>query len=402
MSDRHAVAIVGGGIVGAALALMLKRTARIAPEQILLLEREPPRPPRPTDPFDLRVSAVSPANRAALIELGVWQHIDATRIADYERMVIWQQATPPDSPDVLRFDAAELGVPDLGSIVENRALQAALLHRCLEEGVQLRREQVERIEFGPDAVTLEIGSSTLTAELLVGADGASSRVRAAAGIATRRHDYGQQAIVATVRGARGHANTAWQRFLITGPLALLPLPGGDCSIVWSVTDARATELMACTPQQFSAALTDASAGVLGRMELQSERAGFPLRRLNAQRYVAERCALVGDAAHVIHPLAGQGVNQGLQDAAALAAALATRPARESVGARRALLRYERERRSGNAVMGTMVDGLDSLFTQGGDLRAWAAGEGMALVNRSAAAKRFFFTRAAAGRSLPRR
>lgn len=402
MSDRHAVAIVGGGIVGAALALMLKRRARIAPEQILLLEREPPRPPRPTDPFDLRVSAVSPANRAALIELGVWQHIDATRIADYERMVIWQQATPPDSPDVLRFDAAELGVPDLGSIVENRALQAALLHRCLEEGVQLRREQVERIEFGPDAVTLEIGSSTLTAELLVGADGASSRVRAAAGIATRRHDYGQQAIVATVRGERGHANTAWQRFLITGPLALLPLPGGDCSIVWSVTDARATELMACTPQQFSAALTDASAGVLGRMELQSERAGFPLRRLNAQRYVAERCALVGDAAHVIHPLAGQGVNQGLQDAAALAAALATRPARESVGARRALLRYERERRSGNAVMGTMVDGLDSLFTQGGDLRAWAAGEGMALVNRSAAAKRFFFTRAAAGRSLPRR
>lgn len=402
MSDRHAVAIVGGGIVGAALALMLKRTARIAPEQILLLEREPPRPPRPTDPFDLRVSAVSPANRAALIELGVWQHIDATRIADYERMVIWQQATPPDSPDVLRFDAAELGVPDLGSIVENRALQAALLHRCLEEDVQLRREQVERIEFGPDAVTLEIGSSTLTAELLVGADGASSRVREAAGIAARRHDYGQQAIVATVRGDRGHANTAWQRFLVTGPLALLPLPGGDCSIVWSVTDARATELMACTPEQFSAALTDASAGVLGRMELQSERAGFPLRRLNAQRYVAERCALVGDAAHVIHPLAGQGVNQGLQDAAALAAALATRPARESVGARRALLRYERERRSGNAVMGTMVDGLDSLFTQGGDLRAWAAGEGMALVNRSAAAKRFFFTRAAAGRSLPRR
>lgn len=402
MSDRHAVAIVGGGIVGAALALMLKRTARIAPEQILLLEREPPRPPRPTDPFDLRVSAVSPANRAALIELGVWQHIDATRIADYERMVIWQQATPPDSPDVLRFDAAELGVPDLGSIVENRALQAALLHRCLEEGVQLRREQVERIAFGPDVVTLEIGSSTLTAELLVGADGASSRVRAAAGIATRRHDYGQQAIVATVRGERGHANTAWQRFLITGPLALLPLPGGDCSIVWSVTDARAAELMACTPQQFSAALTDASAGVLGHMELQSERAGFPLRRLNAHRYVAERCALVGDAAHVIHPLAGQGVNQGLQDAAALAAALATRPARESVGARRALLRYERERRSGNAVMGTMVDGLDSLFTQGGDLRAWAAREGMALVNRSAIAKRFFFRRAAAGRSLPRR
>jgi 2-polyprenyl-6-methoxyphenol hydroxylase-like FAD-dependent oxidoreductase len=129
---------------------------------------------------------------------------------------------------------------------------------------------------------------------------------------------------------------------------------------------------------------------------------FALRSLKAARYVADRCALVGDAAHVIHPLAGQGVNQGLQDAVALAAAIAARPPRESVGARRALLRYQRERRSGNAVMGGMVDGLDRLFTGSGDLPAWAAREGMALVNRSALAKRFFFTRAAAGRPSLRR
>jgi 2-octaprenylphenol hydroxylase len=205
-----------------------------------------------------------------------------------------------------------------------------------------------------------------------------------------------------VRCERGHAYTAWQRFLSTGPLALLPLASGDCSIVWSVIDARADALLALAPEQFNAALTTASAGVLGRLELQGERAAFPLQRLEAQRYVIDRCALVGDAAHVIHPLAGQGVNQGLQDAAALASAIAARPGRESVGARRALQRYERERRSGNALMGTMVGSLDQLFTRQEGALVWAAREGMALVNWSAMAKQFFFTRAATSRSSLRR
>jgi 2-octaprenylphenol hydroxylase len=402
MNDHFEVVIVGGGIVGTALALLLARSARIAADGILLLERDPPAAPRPSDPFDLRVSAVSPANRALLLELGAWQGMDASRIANYERMVIWQEVTPPDSPDVLRFDASELGEPDLGSIVENRALQAAMLNRCVEEGVPVRRERAGQIAFGDDAVTVELGAAQIAAQLLVGADGANSVVRDAAGISVQRHEYGQQAIVATVRGERGHAGTAWQRFLATGPLALLPLANGDCSIVWSLLDERVDALMTCAPAQFNAALTDASAGVIGRIELQSERAVFPLRSLRAARYVTDRCALVGDAAHVIHPLAGQGVNQGLQDAAALAAALAGRPARESVGARRALLRYERERRTGNAVMGGMVDGLDRLFARSGDLPLWAAREGMALVNRSAVAKRFFFTRAATSRPSLRR
>ncbi len=400
MSHRD-VAIVGGGIVGAALALLLARSARIAPENILLLERDAPQPPKASDPFDLRVSAVSPANRALLLELGAWQRMDATRIANYEQMVVWQEATPPDSPDVLRFDAAQLAEPDLGSIVENRALQAALLQHCVDAGIELRRERVARIGFAQDAVTLEVGAATVEAALVVGADGAASAVREAAGITAQIHDYRQQALVATVRGDRGHANTAWQRFLATGPLALLPLASGECSLVWSLLNERVDALLTCAPEQFNAALTDASAGVVGRVELQGQRAAFPLRSLKAARYVTERCALVGDAAHVIHPLAGQGVNQGLQDAVALAGALAARPARESVGARRALLHYQRERRAGNALMGGMVDGLDRLFT-GGELPAWAAREGMALVNRSAMAKRFFFTRAAAGRSSLRR
>jgi len=394
MSQHHAVAIVGGGTVGAALALLLARNSRITPAQILLLEPKPPTAPRPTDPYDLRVSAVSPANRTLLGDLGAWQGIDATRVANYERMVVWQEATPPDSPDVLRFDAAELGEADLGSIVENRALQAALLARCAEEGVQILGEQARGISITADAVTLTLDKRDVTADLIVGADGATSRVREAAGISVQAQAYGQKAIVATVRGEHAHAHTAWQRFLSTGPLALLPLANGDCSIVWSVVDAQADVLLALAPEEFNAALTSASAGVLGPVELRSERVAFALQRLEAQHYVIDRCALVGDAAHVIHPLAGQGVNQGLQDAAALAAALATRPGRESPGARRALQRYERERRSGNALMGRMVGGLDHLFTRQEGMIAWAAREGMALVNRSALAKQFFFTRAA--------
>jgi ubiquinone biosynthesis UbiH/UbiF/VisC/COQ6 family hydroxylase len=402
MSARFDVAIVGGGIVGATLAMLLVRRGRIDPAMNLLIERDPPLAPDGAAPFDLRVSAISPANRAMLQNLSAWQGLDARRIANYERMVVWPEAIPPDSPDVLRFDAAEMGEPDLGSIVENRALQAALYQRCIAAGVQVDTGPLNALAVHADAVQLDVGGVVVQAQLVVGADGATSAVRTMLGIGATARDYGQQGIVATVRGERGHQHTAWQRFLATGPLALLPLASGECSIVWSAVDIKAAELLALSNDAFGAALTGASAGVLGRISLQSERAAFPLRRLSATHYVTARCALVGDAAHVIHPLAGQGVNQGLQDALALADALAQRPARESVGAERALQRYARERRAGNALMGAMVDGLDTLFTGDAGFRTWAAGQGMALVERSTMAKRFFFTRAAAGRSSPRR
>jgi ubiquinone biosynthesis UbiH/UbiF/VisC/COQ6 family hydroxylase len=237
---------------------------------------------------------------------------------------------------------------------------------------------------------------------VVGADGAASAVRALLGMPAENRDYGQRAIVATIRGERPHQYTAWQRFLSTGPLALLPLPGNECSIVWSAVNARADGLLALSPAQFETELTAASAGVLGKLQLTSERAAFPLRRLAAQEYVRPRAVLVGDAAHVIHPLAGQGVNQGLEDVVALAAALAQRPARESAGAQMALQRYARERRTGNALAAATVDALDLLFTDSTALRTWAAREGMALVGRSALARRFLVRRAAAGRSWPQR
>jgi ubiquinone biosynthesis UbiH/UbiF/VisC/COQ6 family hydroxylase len=402
MPSSVEVAIVGGGVVGATLALLLVRRAGIAPARLLLIEPEPVQPPVAGRPYDLRVVAISPGNRALLEELGVWHAMDLGRVMAFERMVVWHESIPPDSPDVLRFDAAELGEADLGCIVENRNLQSALLDRCAAEGIVLRRARLAGLECDAEQARITLDDGIVQAELVVGADGSSSAVRRLAGIGLQGRSYEQQGIVATVRSERSHQNTAWQRFLASGPLALLPLASGECSLVWSARDARAQELLAMSDAQFGAALTIASAGVLGRLEPSSARAAFPLRRLTASRYVGTRCALMGDAAHVIHPLAGQGANEGLQDALALAQALAQRPHRESVGASRALQRYARERRSGNALMGAMVDGLNSLFTGSPAAVAGLASAGMGLVGRSRLAQRMFFTRAAAGRSWPRR
>ncbi|HMA10992.1 MAG TPA: FAD-dependent monooxygenase [Steroidobacteraceae bacterium] len=394
---RHQVAIVGGGMVGAALALLLVQRARIPAAAILLLEPEPARPLPPGAAYELRVSAISPANRRLLQQLGAWALMDLSRVAAYERMAVWSESTPPDSPDVLRFDAAELGEPDLGSIVENRNLQAALLARCAAVGIAPLHSRLASLETSLEGVRLGLEGNTLDVELVVGADGANSAVRRLLGIGETVREYGERGIVATVSSERGHQHTAWQRFLSTGPLALLPLANGETSIVWSAQDAEATRLMDLPAAEFSEALTVASAGVLGRLTLTSARAAFALRRMTAKRFAGNRCALVGDAAHVIHPLAGQGVNEGLQDALCLAEVLAARPARESPGAERQLAAYARERRAGNAVTGAMMDALDGLFTGSGPVTRMVATAGMALVARSRLARRFFFTRAAGRR-----
>src|ERR1019366_1255669 len=224
---------------------------------------------------------------------------------------------------VLCFDAAEVGEPNLGYIGENTALLHACCASFAAAGGRLISGRLAHAVIGADAVRLQFGAGAqLSARLLVGADGAQSPVREFAGLTVRMRDYRQLAIVANVRTAQPHRNTAWQRFLPTGPLAFLPLFDGSSSIVWSVDQAHAEALRDCSAEQFNQRLAAALDGVLGATTLVSERLSFALRSAAADSYVAPRCALIGDAAHVIHPLAGQGANLGLLDAAALCEAVA--------------------------------------------------------------------------------
>jgi ubiquinone biosynthesis UbiH/UbiF/VisC/COQ6 family hydroxylase len=400
---RADVLIAGGGLVGATLALLLARDARIDATRVVIVEPHLVQPPARDAPSGLRVSAISPANRERLTRLGVWQRLDAQRTQSIQRMAVWSGAVPPDSPDVLHFDAAESGVAELGVMVENAALQGALLRACVEAGMHVVTDRLQALQIDAAGAHAQLtGQGEVHAELVVGADGAASVVRRLLALPAEAHSYGQQGMVATIDAARAHDGTAYQRFLDTGPLALLPMPRNQCSIVWSATDARAAQWLALPATQFEEELTAASAGVLGRLTLASERAAFPLQRLDVQRYVASRVALVGDAAHVIHPLAGQGVNQGMEDAAALASHLAKRPARESPGALSALRSYERERRAGNAVVGGAIHGIDGLFTDAGPISALAGRAALALAARSPLVRRLLVRQAAAGRSSPRR
>jgi 2-octaprenylphenol hydroxylase len=344
--------------------------------------------------LDLRVFALSRASERILRASDAWPDIASTRAEAYEKMQVWHADVPPHGGDALVFDAAEIGERDLGVIVENAVLQAALIRAVRRAGIALREADVTGISHERTCAVLQTSGGTLRARLVIGADGAQSRIRELAGLGTSRADYGQTALVAMVTTARPHAHTAWQRFLGDGTLAFLPLSDGRSSIVWSLPTARAERLLLATPADFERELESDFDGALGPVRLESERLKFPLWRLTAENYVSARIALVGDAAHVVHPLAGQGANLGLLDAAALADVLRSGLAeREDIGAERILRRYERWRRSENDLMSGAIDAFDRLLARGTGRLAELAQRGMPVVNRSALAKRVFIERA---------
>lgn len=390
------VAIVGGGPVGACAAALLARAAGsgAARLRVVLLEPHVPPPPAEGAPPEARVVAISRASEALLRSAGAWSGVAGPRACAYERMRIWHESVGPESEGVLTFDAADVGEPNLGYIVESRLLQTALIAAFTAAGGQLEPAQFSALSIEADGVRITSGLGALRARLVVGADGAQSAVRAAAGLAAEVSGYHQTAIVATVATARPHGRTAWQRFMRNGTLAFLPLFDGTSSIVWSADEALAAELSAASAAAFARHLDRASDLALGATRLVGERASFPLRRLTAPRYIAQRVALIGDAAHVVHPLAGQGVNLGLLDAGALAqevvGALARREDPGSLGVLRA---YERWRKSEVAIMAASIDTFDRLLAHGAGPVARLAQRGLGWVNRSQELRRFFIRRA---------
>ncbi len=335
------VIIVGAGMAGLTLAnLLVKQGKSLAIVDCGTLPSEF----SASKPFDVRVTAVSPGSKAIFEYIGAWSGMREKRVSEFDAMVVWDEA----SPARIHFNAQDIRHPNLGYIVENKVIRSSL-HESLHDasGIQWHvPEGAARVAYRGDEIEATLKSNqVLKAKLLVGADGSRSFVRDLAGISYAETSYQQQGIVASVQTELPHQRTAWQRFLKTGPLALLPVENEpehhECSIVWSADHEYATRLMQMNEHEFGQAVTKASALQLGNIALESERASFPLVSGQAENMVKPRIALIGDAAHTIHPLAGQGANLGFTDAAVLADILIG--TKRDIGSYRILRKYERAR-----------------------------------------------------------
>ena len=382
MSERYDVLVAGGGMVGLAVAGLFAEDERL---RVTLVDAGT----RPV--FDagadvsLRVSAIAPGSVAMLSSLGAWGAIESTRACPYRDMRVWDATGSVDGPETLSFSAAEFGLAQLGFIVENVLIQHALLDRLDRTRVDVRYETpISSLQREGCRFTVRVGTGeTFHPELLIGADGANSVVRGSAGIAVRSWPHAQKGFVTCLETGLGHHDTAWQRFLDTGPIGMLPLSDGRISIVWSTTPAQADEALSMADDALADLLTDVTDGALGRLAPAGPRGAFPLTSQHAAEYVQDGMALVGDSAHTVHPLAGQGVNLGFADAGELARiVIAAVDAGENPGDLPTLRRYERARRGANRTMQGFVSGLNRLFSNRSAPLARLRGIGMYLFNRS--------------------
>ena len=369
MKSSFDITIVGGGIAGLTLAALLATSRHADSLHVTVIDAAKRPAFRSDSDIALRVSAIANGSAELFDSIGVWNAVTAARISPYEHMRVWDESDLPDSASALTFDAAEFAVPQLGFIVENVLLQNALLDRL--ETTDARLEFESRLDGLP------------TADLLIGADGARSFVREQAGIKTHRWPYQQTAVVTHLETEKPHGATAWQRFLRAGPLGMLPLADGRISVVWSTTPDIAKQAMAATDAELASMLTTASDRVLGELRVAGPKGAFPLSAQHADEYVRPGLALIGDAAHAIHPLAGQGANLGLQDAAELASVI-TAALDEGLhpGDRPVLRRFERARKGDNLTMLHFMTGLNRLFTTDSALVRELRTAGMRMFNRS--------------------
>jgi 2-octaprenylphenol hydroxylase len=388
MSIDYDMVIHGAGIPGLTLALAMTRQLPDRKPRILLLDRQDlqvdvtvlQKPTSAMD-FDSRVFALTYASKGLFERIGIWPGDAAERIHPYEQMTVWDAG----GSGQLHFEAADIGTPSLGYIVEARVILQWLSQAVLQEPtIQLLvGDELLAMQEQPDALELHLASGKkITTRLLVGADGAQSRVRQLADIEVAGWSYHQQAVVATVATEQDHAATAWQRFLPEGPLAFLPMQRPWSSIVWTVSDQRAVDLCDMAEEEFQQQLADDLEQRLGKIKAVGPRVRFPLKLSHARRYIGSRLALVADAAHSVHPLAGQGLNLGLQDVSALALQLGkTWAARQDIGSRRPLRAYERSRRGDNMLMQGSFDGLKRLFSNDHVLLGVLRNTGLNIVNQ---------------------
>ena len=377
------VVIVGGGVIGAAMASLLVARKLSAPGRVAIVADRFSAGLEPDADWDLRVFALSRASQRLLGACGVWDALPARRLFAYERMCIWDAGGEPHGKGSLSFDCAEIGEPNLGFIVDGRALQWQCVQAARSAGTVMIEAGLERLATADTGMSIHLSDGReLRGQLLIAADGRESKTRALLGIETAGHTYHQDALVAHVRTAKSHCNTAWQRFLKSGPLAFLPLPDGRSSIAWSTGVAEAARLRAMDPEEFGATLTAASGAALGECELSTPLASFPLQLQYALEYARPRAVLLGDAAHVVHPLAGQGLNLGLLDCAALAEVLGRAGSTGFFGEHKLLRSYERWRRSENLLAAAALDGLERLFSSADPVSSGLRAAGLNAVDKA--------------------
>ena len=357
--QHYDIVIVGGGMVGATLACALGDSGL----KIAVVEAFQSNFNWPEGSHDIRVSALTHASQHIFENIAVWTSMQADGVAAYNKMHVWDAS----GQGQIHFDSVDVGQADLGHIVENRIIQKALQNRLADfDNIELLMPlTLETLDYKDDDL-VEMTSSDgrkLTTELVVGADGANSWIRKQADIALNTWAYHQTAVVCNVTTSESHQDACWQQFLPQGPLAFLPLADGQSSIVWSTTEEKAQALMSMDEVSFSQELQVTFGSSLGCIQLSSERGAFPLRLRHAKNYVKPHIALIGDAAHTVHPLAGQGVNLGLLDAVVLAEEiLRAHEKKRHIGALATLRRFERRRKGDNLAMLAAMDGFKKLFS----------------------------------------
>ncbi|MFP3506600.1 UbiH/UbiF family hydroxylase [Burkholderia sp. SIMBA_062] len=379
------VAVVGGGLVGKTAALALTQSGY---KTALLAQ---PAAPRPADlAFDTRIYALSSSSQALLERLRVWQALDHGRLAPVYDMRVYG-----DAHAELHFSAYQASVPQLAWIAESSLIETSLDAALrFQPNLTWFDARAQGFDVRDDAAVLTLSSGqVLEADLVVGADGAHSWVRSQMGARTERRDYRQTGVVANFKASLPHRETASQWFRDGEIVALLPLPDGHVSLVWSAHTAHADELLALDPAQLAAEVERVSHGQLGTLECVTPAAGFPLALQTVDKLIAPRVALVGDAAHLIHPLAGQGMNLGLRDVAALADAIANKERFRNLGDTVLLRRYERSRREDIRALMVATDGLQRLFAVPGSFAKAVRNAGMAFVGAQPLVKRWLVSAA---------